>query len=176
MRSENPNRLRAEGLVSLLPGIHLRMLSRLLGLGESSTRHHLGRLERDGRVTCSREGAFLRAYPSSMRKEDERRLYALLQHSSARRILGAFTKEHDKRCGLTNEELSTAARLSQSTVSEYMSSFRSLGVVRKVLTSEGRWTLKIEERQRRHLSAILSDFEKNLFTVATDSFIDLWDF
>lgn len=56
MRSENPNRLRAKELVSLLPGIHLRRLSRLLGLGQSSTRYHLGRLEKDGRVTCLREG------------------------------------------------------------------------------------------------------------------------
>jgi predicted transcriptional regulator len=176
MRSENPNRQLAKELISLLPGIHLRRLSRLLRLGESSTRYHLDRLERDGKITCSREGEYLRAYPSSMRREDERRLYTLLQRGTARRVLKALMAAGDKGRGLTNDELSRVTRLSRSVVSEYASSFRGLGLVGKVVTKEGRPVLKIEERERRHLSLILSNLERNLFTVTTDRFVDLWDF
>jgi hypothetical protein len=61
-------------------------------------------------------------------------------------------------------------------VSEYVGSFRSLGLVRKVLAKEGGPVLRIENRERRHLSSVLSNLERNLLTVTTERFIDLWDF
>ena len=126
--------MRARELISLFPGIHLRGLSRLMGLGQSSTRYHLARLERDGKITCSKEGEYLRAYPSSMRKDDERRLYTLLQHGPARRVLKALMAASDDGRGLTNDELSRVTRLSRSVVSEYAGSLRGLGLVGKVVT------------------------------------------
>jgi predicted transcriptional regulator len=176
LSGDNLNVLRAKELISLLPGIHLRGLAKLLGLQLSTVRYHVSRLERDGKIVCSRDGEYLRTYPISLVEDGERRTYALLQHKTARKILKVLVKQSSVGHGVSNEELSTLTRLSGSTVSRYAGAFRDLGLVRKVPAKRGGWALEVDLEDRARLSTILSNLEKNLLSVVTDRYIDLWDF
>ena len=45
------------------PGIHFRDLLRLSGLGSGTVHYHLYVLEREGFITCRRDGVVKRFYP-----------------------------------------------------------------------------------------------------------------
>ena len=167
--------MRTEELIQLLPGLHLRKLSRALGLSMSTIRYHVRGLELNGQVVCLREGGYVRVYPSAIQSEVERRTYALLQHSPARKILKMLLREGSAN-GLTNGELAARSTISQSTASEYVGALRELGLIRRVQVAGGRWALGVESESRGSLEEMINRFEKGLFAVATDRFIDLWDF
>jgi len=153
------------------------LLSRLLGVSLSSTRYHVFNLEKDGEIVFWKEGEYLRAYPPSVDDERSMRIYALLQQKAARKILRVLLKANrGGNQGWTNNEISRITRLSQSTVSEYLSEFRELSLARKNITKEGRMVSEIAGVDRVRISSILGTFESNLVSGITDNYIALWDF
>jgi predicted transcriptional regulator len=176
MNPDNIGRLRTKELISLLPGVHLRKLSRLLGVSLNTAHYHVSKLEKDQEIFCSKEGEFLRAYPMSVEGEKDVRLYAVLQRRTARTILKKLIEVHGEGRGMTNGQLSAATRLSQSTVSEYVSMFRGLGVVRKVPLDGGRWGLVVDKGNSERITSMVSSMENNFLTVTTERYLQLWDF
>lgn len=176
MRSDNLNRVRVAEAVVLLPGIHLRRLSKLLGLQLSTTTYHVDRLQRDGKLLCSRDGVFLRSYPPSMTGELERRTYALLHHKAAREILKLLVNDSEMGIGAANGELSSSLGLSESTVSKYVRAMRELGLVSKLPAKDGRWALEVGAVDRTKLTEMVSRLERNYLNVMSDSYLDLWGF
>src|ERR1700685_952973 len=81
---QNPNRERVKKIVSLSPGIHLRMLQKLLGASFSTTRYHVEGLRRDGEIVCSKEGRYQRLYPAGT-TDGSKATYAVLQGKTARK-------------------------------------------------------------------------------------------
>jgi predicted transcriptional regulator len=176
MNPDNLGRMRAKELISLLPGVHLRKLSRLLGVSLNTAHYHVSNLEKDQEIFCSKEGEFLRAYPISIEREKEVRLYAVLQRRTARTILKKLIETNGEGRGMTNGQLSAMTRLSQSTVSEHVSLLRRLGVVRKVPLDGGRWGLVVDPGDLQRVSSIVYSMEKNFLTVTTERYLELWDF
>ena len=172
----NRNRRRIGELVSHFPGIHLRRMARILDLQESTARYHLGRLEKDGKILCSRDGEYLRAFPTSMNEESERQTFALLQRKAAREVLKGLLGSRDSGDGVKAGRLAELVSLSESTVSEYLKVFRKLGIVRKVMTEEGRWEVEVAPENRARLLGAVLGLEKRFVSTVTDSYIDLWDF
>jgi predicted transcriptional regulator len=174
MTAVNPGRLRAKELISLLPGIHLRRLAKLLGVSLSTAHYHMRKLEMDREIVCRKEGEFLRAYPVSLSDPRQMELYSLLQRKAAREVLKVLIS--GGRGGLTNGELSAATCLSPSTVSEWTTRLRSLGLLSKVPVGDGRWELVIQRGDSLKLTAMIADFEKNFFRLTTENYLRLWDF
>jgi len=174
---DNANRQNVKRLISLFPGVHLRMLSRYLGVSLNTARYHLLNLEKNGEVFCRREGEYLRAYPPWAADERSMGIYAVLQQKSARRILRVILSE--ARLGglsMSNDKISSFAHLSQSTVSEYLTLLRDLQLVKRVITREGRVVFEISQEARERLSTILGSYDENVLSRTTDRYLSLWEF
>jgi DNA-binding transcriptional ArsR family regulator len=153
------------------------MLSRYLGASLSTTRYHLGNLEKDGEVLCRKEGEYLRAYPLWAGDERSRRIYAIIQQKGVRKLLGAMLREpQSEEPRLSNSRISAIAQLSQSTVSEYLAMLRDLQLVRKLISRDGHITFEIPEGDRQRLSTILALYDGSFLSKATDSYVSLWEF
>jgi predicted transcriptional regulator len=153
------------------------MLSRLLGVSLSTTRYHVFNLEKDGEIVFWKEGEYLRAYPRSVDDERSKRVYALLQQKAARKILHVLLRANrGGNQGWSNGEISRITRLSQATVSEYLTEFRDLQLARKNTTKEGRMVSEIADADKGRISSILNSLESNFVSRATNSYISLWDF
>ena len=153
------------------------MLSRLLGVSLTTTHYHVSNLERDGEIVCWKDGEYVRAYPPWVGDERSMRIYAILQQKTARKILLALLRESNRSRGrMTNGGISRITSLSQSTVSEYLSLFRDLQVVKKVTTKGGSIVFEIADADRERLSSILGSLERNFLSKATDNYVSLWDF
>ena len=175
MIRHNRNRNRVSEIVSLLPGIHLRRLARLTGLQSSTTRHHLKQLEKEGRVTCVRDGEYLRAFPATMNVGSEIREFSVLHHRAAKKLLKGLLETGSAGDGVTGAELAKLTGLSESTVSECLGGFRELGLVKRVPGEGGRWTVMVEEDKRNRLSSMVDELEHNFLSIMTDNYVDLWD-
>ena len=177
MNSGNANRQNVKHLISLFPGVHLRMLSRYLGVSLSTARYHLVNLEKNGEIFCRKEGEYLRAYPLWAADERSRGIYAVLQQKSVRRILRVILREeHEGELAMSNGKISSFAHLSQSTVSEYLALLRELQLVKRVVTREGRTVFEISEEDRKRLSTILASYDGNFLSRTTDNYLSLWEF
>jgi predicted transcriptional regulator len=169
MSLDNPNRLRAKELVSLFPGIHLRELQRLLRASFNTTRYHVQNLERTGEVLRWDSGGHSRLYPAGFDLR-ARGLYAVLHNRTTRHVLRTLVSAG--RSG--NGEVAAATGLPKSTVSEQFDLLCAAGLVsRSSLLGAG---YVYEVRDKENVAETLALFERNLLTVAADSFVDLWDF
>ncbi len=168
MSAENINRLRAKELVLLFPGVHLRQLQRLLNASFNTTRYHVYNLERAGEVICWKEGGYSRLFPAGFDGR-ARGLYSVLHNKTTRHVLRALVSGGR----LANGEISATTGLPKSTVSEHTELLCHAELVSKTITLDG---TVYEVRDPARVGDALAIFERNLLTVAADSFIDLWDF
>jgi predicted transcriptional regulator len=168
LSAENVNRIRAKELVSLFPGVHLRQHQRLLNASFNTTRYHAYNLERDGEVVCSRVGGYSRLFPAGF-DGGARGLYSVLHNKSTRHVLRTLVSGGR----LTNGEISAATGLPKSTVSEHTELLCQTELAAKSVTLDG---VVYEIHDRARVGEALAMFERNLMTVAADSFVDLWDF
>lgn len=169
MNSDNMNRLRAKELVSLFPGVHLRELQRLLRASFNTTRYHVDGLERDGEVLRLEAGGYSRLFPAGF-DERAKGLYSVLHNATTRRLLRALVTNGRS----ANGEISSLTGIPKSTVCERMELLCATGLVARV-PSLGAGSF-YEVRDQQGVGEALEMFERNLLTVAADSFADLWDF
>jgi predicted transcriptional regulator len=170
MNAQNLNRLRIKQIVSLSPGVHLRRVQRILGASFSTTRYHVENLERDGEIVSSVDGRYQRLYPAGT-AEDMKAAYAAVQSRTTRRVLKAMM---DSTRDLTNGDLCSTAHLPRSTISEQVSVLRKVGLVGRRLTVDG--TTLYDVRDRERAAQLLAAFDRGMLGMATEGFIDLWDF
>ncbi len=168
MSVDNLNRMKAKELVSLLPGVHLRQLQRLLNASFNTTRYHVYNLERDGEVVCTKEGGYSRLFPAGF-DGGARGLYSVLHNKSTRHVLRTLVSGGR----LTNGEISAATGLPKSTVSEHTELLCQSELAARSVTLDG---VAYEIQDRARVGEALALFERNLMVVAADSFADLWDF
>ena len=168
MRSVNENRQRTKRLILLLPGIHLRSLQRLLHTSFNTTRYHVHNLQRDGEVTCSTDSGHSRLYAVGVEPE-ALAIYPILHKKTMRRILKAFSANRSLGIG----ELSRMTGVPRSTVSESLDALRKAGLVTRMVGSDSQAVYSIQNAD--FVNSRLEVFERNLLTVATENFIDLWD-
>ncbi len=169
MSSTNLNRLRAKELVSLFPGIHLRELQRLLKASFNTTRYHVDTLERNGEVLRMEQGGYCRLFPVGF-DDRARGLYSVLHSRTTRQVLRALVTNGRS----ANGSISEATGLPKSTVSERIELLCATGLVTRT-PSLGSGSI-YEVRDQERVAEALTLFERNLLTVAADSFVDLWDF
>jgi predicted transcriptional regulator len=156
-------------IVSLLPGIHLRELQRLLGISFSSTRYNVDKLCNSGEITSHRDNGHLRLYPKGTR-DDERQIFSILRNRTAVAILNAVVDE-----SLSHKQLCERTRIAKSTVSEYLSHLTEIGFIKVKLSSDLK-TLYELQNDNKLLQALLSSNLIRPPGSATERFIDLWDF
>lgn len=164
-------RAQAKLIVSLSPGIHIRKLQKFLGASFSTTRHHVESLERDGEIVRTKDGRYDRLYPSGT-EEGMKPVYAVLQSKTSRKILQALADSTPRE--ITNGDLSELTRMPRSTISECISHMSDLSLVRRSFTVDGRILYEVQDRDE--VIRLLAAFRTNLLNLATDSFIDLWEF
>jgi len=169
MSGTNLNRVRAKELVALLPGVHLRELQRLMNASFNTTRYHVYGLERDGEIVRSEEGGFSRLYPAGFEGQ-ARNLFSVLHSKSTRQVLRALVDGGR----MANSEISSAAGLPKSTVSEHTEMLCRTGLVTRTPLLGGGTVYEVKDASL--VREALESFERNLLTVAADSFIDLWGF
>lgn len=163
------NRARIIELISLMPGLHLRQLQRLLGISFSSTRYHVKRLESSGKLLPKQDRGFVRLYPKGI-NESDLEIYPFLRNRTARLILSALIEQP----GLSNKEISERTGLAKSTISEYLTRFLSAKIVKSTMAENKRIAYEIQDPS--HLLYLLMTSKGRVNSTATDRFVDLWDF
>ena len=166
---ESNSKVRIKLLVSVLPGLHLRELQRLLHMSFNSTRYHVERLAKAGEIVRVEEGGFSRLYPPGI-PEKERVLFSLARGETDRKILARLASE----VRLSSRQISELTGLAKSTISEHLARLTQLGIVRGSDTSEAETLYELENPAGVRL--LISSQNPSLIRKATDRFIDLWEF
>lgn len=171
MDPANVNRDRARKVISSLPGIHLRLLQRILGTSFSTVRYHVSNLEKDGEVIRRSDNRYERLYPNGT-TETMQSIYAILHRKAMRDLLQVAAHHHDR--SLTIVDLAERAGLSTSTVTECVKQLSEVGLVARLQGVDGR--LRCEIRDKDLVLQLLAGFRRSVMDVAADNLIDLWDF
>jgi len=149
--SSSSSRPRVLRLISLLPGIHVRELGRLLGISFSSTRYHVDKLCVAGEVVRQTEKGHVRLYPAGVEARDKI-VYSFLRMKRSRDILIALAKDSK----LTNKEICYGTGLSKSTVSKCIHDLVSVDLV-KIQVSKTEGTITYEISDPKYLLQLLMD-------------------
>jgi predicted transcriptional regulator len=167
--AQGNNRVKVRLLVSMLPGVHLRELQRLVGMSFNSTRYHVDKLTKTGEIIRVEDGGHSRLYPASI-GEAERAIFQYVRGDTDRRILASLTSEHV----LSNKQLCELTRLAKSTISEHIADLIRAGVVKTRHIHDLGVFYELEQPEQIRL--LLKNQNPNLLKKASDRFIDLWDF
>jgi predicted transcriptional regulator len=164
---ESEGRARIKLLVSLQPGLHLRELQRQIGLSFSSTRYHVDKLAKEGKIDRIDDKGYSRIYPAGTDSND-RVLLSLVRQKTDHKILACLLTEKS----LTQQRLTELTGLSKSTISEHLSTLLRLDVVRTRVGGERRIFELVEPAK---IDGLMSRHPV-LLEKAASRFIDLWDF
>jgi predicted transcriptional regulator len=156
-------------VISLVPGIHLRELQRILGISFNSTRYHVDYLSHAGEIERVDQGGFSRLYPCGI-NEQHRTLFAALRNKTKRMILSTLARG----TGLTNRQLADITGLSKSTISEHLKSLKEDEVVQTELSTHLGVVYVL--RNPQEVSKLLVASEETMLRKATQRFVELWDF
>ena len=168
LEAQSNNSVRIRFLVTLLPGIHLRELQRLLGVSFNSTRYHVERLAKAGEILRVEERGYSRFYPVGI-QEEEKTLFTLARGKTDRRILACLNAHG---C-LSNKTLCDLTSLAKSTISEHLDHLTRAGLVKARVGVAGT-VYELDNPARVQL--LIRNQNPTLLKKATDRFIDLWDF
>jgi predicted transcriptional regulator len=167
--ASNDNRSRVLRLVSMLPGVHLRELHRLLGISFNSARYNASKLCSTGEIQGFKESGYLRLYPAGTSAR-QRSIYAVLRNRVPNSILRILVEENG---GATHKQLCQATGLAKSTVSENVQRLVELGIV-KISLSDQRVSYSLEDHEE--IRRALDECKEGPISSPTDRFVDLWDF
>src|SRR2546425_2138273 len=162
-------RVRVKLIISVLPGVHLRQLQRLLGVSFNSTRYHVERMAKIGEIVRVEDGGHSRLYPPGL-SDREKDVCSLIRGGTDRRILARLVMES----GLSNKQLCDLTGLAKSTVSEHLAHQIQLGIVVTRRTIENGIVYDLEDPIR--IRSLLGKQSPALLKKATDRFVDLWNF
>lgn len=164
--SSHSSRPRVLRLISLLPGIHVRELCRLLGLSFSSTRYHVDKLCITGEVVRQTEKGHVRLYPAGLEARDKI-AYSFLRMKRSRDILIALAKNSK----LTNKEICYRTKLSKSTVSKCMHELVKADLV-KTQISKAEGTITYEISDPKYLLQVLMNIHNPTSSRKERSWLD----
>lgn len=169
MAVDNSNRTRVKLLVSLLPGVHLRQLQRIVGLSFNSTRYHVDLLAKTGEIIRAEEGGYSRLYPTGL-SEFDRTVYSLVRNVTDKKILDCLAE-----CGTSSHKrLSDATGLAKSTISEHLIRLVEVGVVKACQTTD--YSIAYELVDAGKIREMLRVNDMTVLSKAAREFVDLWDF
>jgi len=163
------SKIRIRLLVSLLPGLHLRELQRIIGMSFNSTRYHVDKLTASGEILRIEEGGFSRLYPVGTSDADKA-LFSAIRRPTDREILAAMIKTRR----VSHRELSTLTGFAKSTLSEHLGRLVEIGAIVRRTSSESMAEYELADPAR--IEALINVQNLTLVRKATDRFIDLWDF
>lgn len=109
------------------PGIHLRKVSRDLGLAIGDVQYHLDRLEKEGKISSTKQGLYRFFYPADLFGVEDGPILAALSQATPRELLLHLIDSPE----MSQDELASKARLSQPTVSWHMKRLTDLGLVQR---------------------------------------------
>ena len=151
---------RLEGFLTAHPGCHLSGIIRALNLGNHQAVHHLGTLEREGRVWCRRDGRLLRYYTSAVNPAAElsnlpRPVDANQLSDVALMVLRSIAEQEDGQISPTQREMAARLETSQQLVGHHLKRLESQGLITRrrrglrtdrALTEEGMrlWATLVE--------------------------------
>jgi len=167
-RSENSAKVLH--LISVMPGIHLHEIQRILGVSLSSVRYSVERLARSGRILRDRTTGYSRFYPVTI-SEKERVVYSLIRNRTTRKILYELTQGS----GSTNKELAEKIGLAKSTVSMHVHKLLQTNVAHLVLSEKGDFRIRIEDAEYVRKLLLKSEEFSKLSTMIAN-YTDLWNF
>ncbi|MDA4122150.1 MAG: hypothetical protein OK456_03090 [Thaumarchaeota archaeon] len=169
MSSDNLNRIRVKQVVLLIPGIHLRMVQRILGTSFSTARYHVDNLERDGQILRSKKGHYDRLYPVGT-TEEMKGVFNCLQSKSVRTVLRSLL---DLGVEPTHGDISKMVDLPGSTTTECLALLTRTHLVERTSAVDGRIVYRIKDPEGA--SQLLTALTQGWVSLATEGFIDLWD-
>ena len=155
-------------LVSLLPGVHLRELQRLLGTSYNTTRHHAEMLTRDGEIVCEKEIHYTRLYPTKV-DDREKVAFSVTRNKTTRIILELLAANQR----LTAKEIAQNASLAKSTICEHLHTLLRVHLVTSTSVG-GRIVYELEDADL--VRRLITLNRARLTEVATDRFLELWSF
>lgn len=135
----------------------------------SSVRYNVDSLKTDGVVLDKDESGHSRLFPPAV-SDWEVVVYSHLRTRSSRMVLRALA-EHGR---LSNWQLSEITGYAKSTLSESIRRLLEAGLLTNAFGLDGRLAYQIKEPER--VLPILHSANHKLLEVATDRFIQLWDF
>lgn len=173
---ELETRRRIYEAVRKFPGIHLRELSRQLGLSVPLVDYHLNFLDKYGMVSGIADEQYRRFYPrdpigaenkTDVLSADEKRVVALLRQRIPLQIVLFLLKNGTAQ----HKEMVPLMGISPSTLSHHLNKLHRRGILVKTVSGEERGYRLANEGQ---IARLLLTYEPPPGTLV-DSFIEIWD-
>jgi predicted transcriptional regulator len=125
--SLDPTQRRVLEFIGSHPGVHLREICRGLDLAMGVVQYHVGRLERDRRISSARRGLYKFFYPADLFGARQRDILSVLSLEKPRELLLNIIEHPDS----TQEALAAATSVSQPTVSWHLNRLTDLKIVER---------------------------------------------
>lgn len=155
-------------IVRQYAGSHMREIQRISGMPFGMVSYHLSFLGKHNLIREEKDGNYVRYYPASLEKCDEK-LLGLLRQRSVRTILLYIMGNE----GCSHQQISEGVRLSPSTITWHLKKLTDHGIVRaEKRIKEKAYFLAVPEER---IVNLLICYRESFIDTLVDGFLDLWE-
>jgi predicted transcriptional regulator len=110
------------------PGCHLRRIRTTMGISMGTVQYQLDKLEKMGKVTSSRRGLYKYYFPAGLFKENEKEIFEVLTHETARKILLFIIEQKNP----TQTDIMNSVRITGRSASWHVGHLIDLKIIREI--------------------------------------------
>jgi len=155
-------------IVDQYAGCHMREIQRISGLSFGMVSYHLTFLCKYNLIREEKDGNYVRYYPNTLEKHDEK-LLGLLRQRSVRTIL-MFIIDNE---GCSHQQISEGVHLSPSTTTWHLKKLIDNGIIISDRRIKGKaYYLGIP---RDRVINLLISYRESFVDTLVDGFLDLWE-
>jgi len=149
------------------PGIHERMLSRVLDIPLSTLDYHLYFLKKRELITSKSDGHYTLYYVSGKVANKDKKIFKVLRQKTKRKIIIFILLQ--KFC--THKEICNEIKMAGSTITFHLKKLIQLGIIdKKEIGRETIFTI----HEPDYLSDLIITYKKSFLDDSIDSFVDTW--
>ena len=152
------------------PGCHLRKIRDIIGISQGTVQYHTDRLEKMGRITCTRSGLYKHYFPVGIIQNNEKEILQILRQETARRIL-MFLVE---RQAPTQTDIVNGIGISASSVSWHIKRLIEFRLVMEI--KEGKYKrYQLQNRETsKYITALMRNYYPAIWEKWSDRLIDIF--
>ena len=139
------------------PACHLRQIKKELKISMGTTQYHLEKLEKDGKITSTKNGLYKYYFPIGIFHESEKNLLQILTQETSRKILMFIIEKQNP----TQNQISESIGISTPSVNWHLSRLIDYEVIYEI--RDGKYKRYKITDDPRHLVALMKNYYPHIW-------------
>lgn len=150
------------------PACYLRQIKRELKISMGTTQYHLDKLEKEGKISSTKNGFYKYYFPIGIFHENEKNLLQVLSQETSRKILMCVIEKQNP----TQQEIVNAMRISTPSIKWHISRLINYKIIYEI--KDGKYRRYKIADDPKHLVALMKNYYPHIWDIWSNRLVEMF--